>query len=343
MRECDKVEVARGSVHAVFPMDDVSRVGQARRHAAQLSATLGFDEVTAGRVSLVVTELGTNLVKHAENGRLLIASREFDKRSAELEILSIDEGPGIADMDKCLRDGFSTAGTPGTGLGAAKRLADDFDIHTVAPGGTIIVTRIRAKETAEDAFRVGVVATSAPGETVSGDGWAIAVDGPKAAILMADGLGHGPMAEKAAQAAIEHFRLKPFQDLPTLIQTAHGLLRSTRGAAVAVAELDAGGSTVKSLGAGNVVTRIVSGVSDKTLLSQHGTVGLQIHKPQEISTPWPPHALIVMHTDGVMQRWPRVALSPVLGRDPSLAAAILLRDYCRGRDDATVMVVRRKE
>ena len=337
------MEVARGSVHAVFPMDDASRVGQARRHAAQISVTLGFDEVTAGRAALVVTELGSNLVKHAQNGRLLIASRQFDQRSGDIEILSIDDGPGIADMDKCMRDGFSTGGTPGTGLGAAKRLASDFDIHTAAPAGTVIVARVRAREVPGEVFRVGVVAICAPGETVCGDSWAVAVDGSRAAALMADGLGHGPLAHEAAQAAVAHFCSEPFQAPSALIQTAHGLLRSTRGAAVAVAGLDAAGSTVNSTGAGNIVTRIVSGVSDKTLLSQHGTVGLQIHRPQEMSTPWPPHALIVMHTDGVMQRWPRAALTPVLSRDPSLAAAILLRDYCRGRDDATVMVVRRKE
>lgn len=341
MRERDEVEITRGSVHAVFPMDDVSRVGQARRHAAQLSAALGFNEIAAGRVSLVVTELGTNLLKHAINGRLMVASRAFEHRSGEIEILSIDDGPGIADLNKCMRDGFSTAGTPGTGLGAARRLADDFDIHTAAPGGTVIVTRVRAVGATEKAFRVGVVATCAPGETVSGDGWALATHGSRAALLMADGLGHGPLAEKAANAAVEHFRQHPFQDLPVSIQTAHVALRSTRGAAVALAVLDAGASTVRSVGAGNVVTRMVSGVTDKTLLSQHGTVGLQIPRPQELSTPWPEHALIVMHTDGVKQRWAKDVLSPVLGRDPSLAAALLLRDYCRGGDDATVMVVRR--
>jgi anti-sigma regulatory factor (Ser/Thr protein kinase) len=337
------VEVVRGSVHAVFPMEDTSRVGQARRHAAQVSEVLGFDEVTAGRVALVVTELGTNLVKHARNGRLMIASREFDQRSGDIEILSIDEGPGIADLGKSMRDGVSTAGTPGTGLGAARRLANDFDIYSEQPAGTVIVARIRAKDTTDEFFRVGVAGTSAPGETVSGDGWAVAIDGARAAILMADGLGHGPMAEQAANVAVGHFCQTPFQDMATMIQSAHGLLRSTRGAAVALAALDIAGATVRSVGAGNVVTRIVSGVSEKTLLSQHGTVGLQIRKPEEMSTPWPPHAVVVMHTDGVVQRWPSAALHAVLGRDPSLVAAVLLRDFCRGRDDATVMVIRRKE
>jgi anti-sigma regulatory factor (Ser/Thr protein kinase) len=137
------MEVARGSIHALFPMEDLSRVGQARRHAAEIASQQGFDSVAAGRVALVVTELGTNLVKHANGGRLLIASREFDAGMGEIEVLSIDDGPGIASMDQCLHDGFSTGGTPGTGLGAAKRLADDFDIHSEMPGGTLIVDRIR--------------------------------------------------------------------------------------------------------------------------------------------------------------------------------------------------------
>ena len=337
------MEVVRGSVHAVFPMEESSRVGQARRYAASLSEALNFDTVTAGRVALVVTELGTNLVKHAQKGRLMIASREFDRRAGDIEILSIDDGPGIAELDKSMRDGVSTAGTPGTGLGAAKRLSNDFDIHSTQPAGTVIVARIRIKETEGTAFKVGIVGTPAPGETVSGDGWAIAIDGVNAVMLMADGLGHGPMAEEAADVAVAQFRQQPFQHLSTMLQTAHIQLKPTRGAAMAIAALDAEAATVKSVGAGNVITRIVSGISDKTLLSQHGTAGLQIRKPEEVSTPWPPYAVVVMHSDGVVQRWPGAAIHAVLGRDPSLVAALLLRDYCRGRDDATVMVVRRSE
>lgn len=325
-------------------MDDLSRVGEARRMAAQLAAALDYDEVAAGRVALVVTELGTNLVKHARMGRLLIASREFTQSPADIEILSIDEGPGIANIDKCMRDGFSTGGTPGTGLGAAKRLSDDFDIHSAMPGGTLIVARIRARPHRHEALlRFGVVATPAPGETVSGDGWSMALDGSRVAVFMADGLGHGPLAGEAAQAAVAHFCSKPFHDLPDMLQSAHETLRSTRGAAVATAVLDTAASTIRSVGAGNVVMRVVSGISDRTVLTQNGTVGVQIRKPEEVSTAWPAHAAFAIHTDGIMQRWPGAALAPLLGRDPSLAAALLMRDFCRGRDDATILVARRKE
>ena len=260
-----------------------------------------------------------------------------------VEILSIDEGPGISDLNKCMRDGFSSSGTPGTGLGAAKRLSDDFDIYSATPSGTLIVARIRNKPQPDDrCFRFGAVAIAAPGETVSGDGWMLAVEGSTVNAFMVDGLGHGPMAEEAAQTAIKHFKKTPFQDMVTSLQSAHEMLRSTRGAAVAVASIDADASLIHSVGAGNVIIRVLSGVSDRTLLSQQGTIGLSIRKPAVVSTPWPDYALVAIHTDGVMQRWPGDAIAPLLQHDPSLAAALLVRDFCRGRDDATVLVIRRK-
>ncbi|CAN5350136.1 anti-sigma regulatory factor [soil metagenome] len=343
MRKRNPMEIAYGSVHTVFPMEDISRVGEARRHAVQLANLSEFDEVTTGRVALVVTELGTNLVKHATKGRLLIATRGYADRASEIEVLSMDEGPGILDIERSMRDGFSTAGTPGTGLGAVKRLADDFDMVSASPSGTLVVARVRARQhRGEGIFRFGTVAIAAPGEKVSGDGWMLATDGSKANAFMVDGLGHGPMAEEAAKTAIDHFQKRPFHDLAALMQSAHEMLRPTRGAAVAAASLDSDASVILSLGAGNVVLRVCSGVSDRTLLTQQGTVGLSIRKPEVVSTPWPAHAVLVLHTDGVMQRWPRVAVDPLLVRDPSLTAALLVRDFCRGRDDATVMVVRRK-
>jgi anti-sigma regulatory factor (Ser/Thr protein kinase)/serine/threonine protein phosphatase PrpC len=309
-----------------------------------LSARLGFDETLAGRVALIVNELGSNLLKHAQRGRLLLAERR--RHAGEIEILSIDEGPGIRNLDQSMRDGFSTGGTPGTGLGAARRLADDFDIHSSVPGGTLIVARVRQRSgepPPAGQFDTGVVALCAPGEMVCGDGFAIGIDGSNAAALLADGLGHGPQAAEAAQAAIALFVKAPLDSPAKQLEAAHTLLRMTRGAAVSLVQLDAEGSQIRSAGAGNVVTRLVSGVANRTLLSQNGTVGVQIRRVEEIRGEWPAHALVVMHSDGLLTRWAPEVLAPLLARDPSLAAALLVRDFCRGRDDVTVVIVRRKE
>lgn len=337
------MEVILGSFHTVFPMGDASRVGEARRHAAQLAHDCGFDEVEAGRLALIVTELGTNLVRHADAGRLLLSVRT---RRGEVEVVSIDEGPGIANVDRSLGDGFSTGGTPGTGLGAVRRLASEFDMHSSVPAGTVIVARMRAAlpapPAAESAIVVGAIALAAPGERVCGDGWGFALHGNKASVIVADGLGHGPDAAEASQAALAGFEEEPMIAPRQLLEHTHARLRGTRGAAVAMMQVDASADTVRSAGAGNVLGRLVSGVSDRTLLSQHGTAGVTIRTPEEASTAWPPHALLVVCSDGIATRWGAESIVPVLGRDPTLAAAILVRDHSRGRDDATVAVLRRR-
>jgi anti-sigma regulatory factor (Ser/Thr protein kinase) len=333
-----------GSLHVVFPMGDASCVGEARRHAAQLAVQAGLASTEAGRLALVVTELGNNLVRHARQGRLLLAARAG---SGTVEVLSIDQGPGIADPARCMGDGYSTGGTPGTGLGAVRRLATDFDLHSAVPDGTVIVARVSAEQAPRQAPQQAVhcagIAVAARGEMVCGDAWAVGLDGARATVMMADGLGHGPLAALAAQAAVDAFEQAPQAEPAAVLERVHAQLRNTRGAAVAVMRLDTGDNTIRSCGAGNVMGRIVSGIVDRSVLTQHGTAGMQIRRPEEASNAWPAHAVLVVHSDGIESRWSPQRLMPVLSRDPVLAAAILMRDHCRGRDDATVVVLRRQD
>jgi anti-sigma regulatory factor (Ser/Thr protein kinase) len=336
------MEMILGWLHAVFPVDDNSRIGEARRHASELAHELAWDELERGRLALVVTELGSNLLRHAHRGRLLIAALPA---SGEIEVLSIDRGPGIANLDQCMGDGFSTGSTPGTGLGAVRRLAHSFDIHSSTPEGTVVVARLRNQRMPalrSRAIDIGAVSLAAPGETACGDAWAACLDGPRAAVMLADGLGHGPDAAMAALAATAVFRDEPFADPRAGLQQAHEALRSTRGVALARVQLDSTEQQIRSVGAGNVLVRVVSGDSDRTVLSQHGTLGLQIRRPEEVRTDWPPHAVVVLHTDGIEGRWTPQLIHPVLGHDPALVAAVLVRDHCRGRDDASVVVLRRR-
>lgn len=338
------MEVIAGWTHKAFPIDDASRVGEVRRHAALLASGLGFSEVDAGRLALVVTELGTNLQRHASKGRLLIAARP---EARDVEIIAIDEGPGIADLPLSMQDGQSSGGTPGTGLGAIRRLADDFDIHSSVPHGTVSVARVRrpgapdGAQAGEPAVLIGAVRLPAPGETVCGDAWSAGRDGMRISLMLADGLGHGPEAAKASLAATAAFALDPSAAPRELVQKAHLALQTTRGAAVCAVRIDAGASTLSYSGAGNVVGRVFSGVFDKAIITQHGTAGLQIRRPEESSMALPAHALVIIHSDGIDTRWRGERLLPVLQKDPALVAAILLRDHTRQRDDATVVVLRR--
>jgi anti-sigma regulatory factor (Ser/Thr protein kinase) len=332
-----------GRVHAVFNMGDASCIGEARRHAAMLAGNCALDETAAGRLAIIVTELGTNLFRHAKGGRLLLTC---SANPAEVEVIAMDRGPGIADIAKSMGDGYSTGGTSGTGLGAVRRLSQDFDVHSAPGEGTVILARVRPDGIGADKshpVRIGGIATTAPGETVCGDSWAVTSDGEAVTVTVADGLGHGLAAHQASQAAIAVSREYAAAQPSQVLAEAHGALRTTRGAALAVYRLDTRASAIDYCGAGNVIARVVSGVSDRTLLTQNGTAGLQVRRTETAKAEWSAHAIVVIHTDGIESRWVPQRLLPVLGRDPVLIAALLMRDHHRGRDDATVVVIARKE
>src|SRR5262249_15768002 len=154
---------------------------------------------------------------------------------AGIEVLALDRGPGMADVGRCRRDGFSTAGTPGTGLGAIARLSAVAGGYSPPPGGTAGPAPPGGGGGPRRAGPRG-----GGGVEVGGDAWAVTSEGGRALLLVADGLGHGPLAAEASRAAARVFRENPGLGPAGVLQAAHQALRGTRGAAVAVAELDLG-------------------------------------------------------------------------------------------------------
>ncbi len=331
--------------HLDIPVSEPSQVGEARRAASRLATDHELGETAVGRVAIIVTELGNNLWRHAVQGRLLVGCHKTDA-GCQLEVIAIDSGPGM-DVARCLRDGYSSGGTPGTGLGAVQRLSTDFSVFSAIDKGTVILSRTwvppapaLAATPPRSRFAHAGICLAAPGETVSGDAWDIRIDDGKAWVIVADGLGHGPGAAEAAAEA-----LKVFADAAgspaAIIERAHAPMRRTRGAAVAIAEVDAKTATIVYAGAGNISGRLISGIEDRTLMSQHGTPGVQIRKLQDIAYPWPDHSILVLHSDGLLARWNLQDVGGLLQCDPAVIAGWLVRDFTRGNDDLSVVVLKR--
>ncbi|MCC6989472.1 MAG: ATP-binding protein [Acidobacteria bacterium] len=135
-----------------------SQVGAARRTAVRAADALGLSESRRGDVALIATELATNLVRHAQEGLVLIQTLGSPAGQC-LELLAIDRGPGMVDPQKCLQDGYSTGGTAGTGLGAVRRLADEFDLESRREAGTVLLARVHAPgfDRRAAAFDVGAI------------------------------------------------------------------------------------------------------------------------------------------------------------------------------------------
>jgi anti-sigma regulatory factor (Ser/Thr protein kinase) len=322
-------------------VDDGGRTGEVRRAAVSLAATLRFDETQSGRVALIATEAATNLVRHGGGGDMMIRATNA---GSGLEVLAIDRGPGMVDIERAMRDGYSTGGTPGTGLGAIRRLADTFDIYSRPGQGTALVAQVHAAP-ARDAsnarpIEIGVVSLPKLGERVCGDGWTVDDRGDVCRLMVVDGLGHGDFAHEAAQRAAAVFRESSSTSPLEIIQRAHDALRGTRGAALAVAVIAREDAVVRFAGVGNVSGTIIARHRTHSLASFNGIVGLEIRKLQEFEAPWARDATIVLHSDGLGSRWRLEQHPGLLERHPALLAALLVRDCARGRDDATILVAR---
>ena len=334
------------STPVLVSMGDRSAVGEVRRAAVAVAGRLGFSEDDSGRLALVVTEAASNMVKHGgEAGEVFVRPVPYSSPPA-VEALFLDHGFGIADLPAALRDGFSTAGSPGTGLGALSRVADVLDIYSEPGRGTVLFTRVwsrrppaEAREKAA-ALEIGAVGVPRRGEACSGDGWAIGRAKRGLMLLVVDGLGHGPEAAHAAAEAIQMFGQEQYDGPTEFLAAAHGALRNTRGAAAAAALLDTGSRQIRYAGVGNVAASVVSGLETRSLVSHNGTLGHETRRIQEFLYPWPRGALIVMHSDGLQTHWKLDRYAGALARHPAVIAGLLYRDFTRGRDDVTVLAVR---
>jgi len=329
-----------------IPMLDASRVAESRRALGALASRVGLPEPDAGRAQIVATELSNNLLRHAREG-FLVARVLQDSEGRGVEIAAVDRGPGM-DLQRCLADGFSTAGTPGTGLGAARRLSDSFDAYSL-PSGSIVVARIlasgaAARRPSEPAPpQIGAICLAKAGEEMSGDAWAAeTMAGGRTLIVVADGLGHGPLAADASAAALATFHeLAPSGRGPAeILGEVHRRLRSTRGAAVAIAEISPASEELRFAGLGNVAAVVISGASRRGLVSHNGTAGVTASPPRELSYPFAPHSLLVMASDGLATHWDLGQYAGAVSRHPAVVSALLCRDFSRGRDDLTVVAVR---
>jgi len=313
-----------------FTVEDPSQVAPARRAAERLAQSVGFDATDIGRAAIVTTELAANLLRHAGGGEIVL---RVDKD--RLDVLAWDRGPGIDDLAKSMRDGFSTAGGSGTGLGAVQRLADGFDVHSVPGRGAIVLARLGPGGDATPL--VDGLALALGGDEASGDAWASVTEGAATTVLLVDGLGHGLEASRAAAAAIAELRAGIAPE--ALLDRMHGAMRATRGAAAAIARIEPGGR-LRFAGVGNISAAIVHGTTAKSLASMNGTLGHRVTRIQGYEHELPAGAALVMHSDGCQTSWDLSAYPGILRRDPLVVASVLIRDFERGRDDVSAVIAR---
>jgi anti-sigma regulatory factor (Ser/Thr protein kinase) len=319
-----------------------TQVGEARRRAVAFARMMGLSETKTSNVGIIVTELASNLVKHARQGEIILNQIPYHD-SVGIEILSLNRKAGMANVAECLRDGYSTAGSPGTGLGAIKRLSDEFDIHSSPELGTAVLARIFSEGSVrtKHPLKVGAVSLAKANETVCGDGWEFEESKERSILMVADGLGHGPLAAEASKEALLSFHEHHNESPASIVHSTNLSLKKTRGAAVAVASIDQRAQFIFFSGLGNIgATVVFTPEKSKSFASQNGTAGAQAKRIQEHKIDWSPKALLIMYSDGLVGHWKLEKYPGLINKDPSLIAGILYRDFNRGTDDITVVVAK---
>ncbi|HYE15616.1 MAG TPA: ATP-binding protein [Pyrinomonadaceae bacterium] len=338
---------------------DEPQVGAARRAVHRHASRLGFGEDALAEIDIVVQEMGTNAVRYATGGGCLHWAETL--AGAGLELFYCDKGPGIFDLERAVRDGVSTGGSLGTGFGAMRRLLDEFDAYSTVRGttrrlltgrrttfGTAILGRKWASPEREgDAARarrlsaqLGVWSRPRPGEEVNGDAYFFAERGAVTLLAVVDGLGHGRGAHEASSAALDALSQWQGEPLEDVIWGAHDALRATRGAVIGAFLVDAGRGSLHYAGVGNVEARVFNSPEPVRPVPSNGTLGARLSNVRVWPHRWAEGTTLVLATDGLSASWDAAAYPGLVGHQPQLLAGVLLRDFGRNSDDATVLVFR---
>lgn len=335
-------EEIKGSSFNIYSEMDVLR---ARQKAVQLAQTLKFSDIAQAEIEIAVSELGTNIIKHAgARGALSITPRwDQDQNYQGLEISARNGAPChdsaiLHTSGLMLSGGTSTTGTLGIGISGVRRLMDEFVVETDAQDCLKITACKWLDQGDWSRANCSVMARPCTGEILSGDAYYLRHRRQHLLFGVIDGLGHGPEAHQVATIAVNTMDSYQNEPIDVIIQRCHTALTGTRGAAVALGRLDYATRRLLHLSIGNIETRIYSGDTVIKPMLYHGTLGVVLPTFRTIPYPFKNGMLLVMFSDGISNKFELEA--PMRRRSPQEISQYILDNFSRKHDDCTVMVIK---
>ncbi len=343
------MDAVKGLQAQTIQVTGVADIHAARRAARTLALAIGFGAVPGDEIALVVSELASNLVKHAGGGTILLIPLS-DAGRAGIQVEAHDHGPGIRDIKQALADGSSTAGSLGYGLGTVNRLMDDLEI--VAPSqpphqGTHIVckrfVRVQAPTSLPGLLDVGAATRPHPLMAENGDSFILKRWGTSTLIGVIDGLGHGQFAHRASQTARQYVETHYDQPLDAIFLGTNRACYATRGVVMTLVRFDwmsqPSPITFRLCGIGNVEVRVIGKSEPFNFVIKRGIVGLNAPTPVVTEHRWATNYRLVLYSDGISSRWNWEDFPELAGVSAQTAAQRLLQRLARDTDDATIVVV----
>jgi hypothetical protein len=204
--------------------------------------------------------------------------------------------------------------------------------------GTCVLVRVLPGTGYPD-LPLGAVEEALGGEVFSGDAWALVADNDAMTLFVVDGLGHGPVADIAARAALGAVGTftpsEPSDDMRIL----HSALGGTVGAVAGIARFDSAQARLSFCGLGNISATLVRGGRRNSLASLPGVTGRRAPSLRTYRELVADATHLVMHTDGLRPNWNPAAYPGLFDSHPGVIAGVLYRDQCIGSDDALIVVL----
>lgn len=328
-----------------YKVEDRSYVAYIKREIHKELMQCNFSGKQVAEIDIIVSELSSNLVKHAGYGELLYRAHNIGDKNAEFEIISIDGGPGMSDPARMMKDGTSTTSTLGQGLGAMNRLSTTFQLFSIPEWGTVAYSKY---STGEQSLRkrtfdldVHALCVNKANEFVSGDGYTIKRTSSTVNILFGDGLGHGEHAHEAVSRASKAFIDCRLNEPVEILRHIHENVRRSRGLVATVVVLDLQQKVWKICGVGNIMTRLYTGISYKNYMAYNGTLGLNIPGSMKDSVfEAEKNQHMIMASDGIRSRWDLTKYPSIFKYDNTVLAAAIYKDFTRRTDDASILIAK---
>jgi anti-sigma regulatory factor (Ser/Thr protein kinase) len=326
--------------------DDSSQV-LLRSKLRAVSRRMGFQEAVRERMELVCNEIITNQLKYAGRHGLVQIWEHSNNEFTALDLFALDYGPGIPNLPAALRDGYTTSGTMGKGLGAIQRLSSECEFYTLPHGlasespwhGVAVWARFYAGDKPRPRrFQCGHFVRAYQDDVYNGDCICVLPDNHRVKWLHADGLGHGKEAAEALIGA--DAVLDTVTPLDGTLQNLSRRLRGGRGAVAMACEIDFNARTLHVCGVGDMGAFLVCNGERRVLNFSPGVLGHEHRSFELIEQAFPQQALLITASDGLRRNW-GLSTYPGLWRlHPQLIALLLGNVTTRNNDDKSIFVVR---
>ena len=344
-----------------FPVKDAVDVTVGIRRVREAGLLSGAAEVDQTLVATIISELAQNIVKYAGRGTVRV-NRVQANDGVDIEVWADDGGPGIADVDRAMRDHFSTGNTLGLGLPGVRRMSDAFSINSSPGVGTHVharkrimgrrvaappATRIsaatpgtaRPAEPSTAQWDIGMHVRPMSGYVVSGD-MTLAVQTDDGLLLViTDATGHGITANEIARGVSEFVMQHATGDVKRLLTELHAHLKGTIGAAVGALFIDPQRRMFRYAGVGNTGAARRVGGSWRPV-SKDGVLGQRLPTLLEQTGELSRGDLIMMWSDGLSELAGGMFAARNAFKPAGQLARELVEELGKPHDDASCIVLR---